>query len=152
MLETHKLVDFGEDGRRQIPKIRPIRSWESRIWDHSVPEHMKWTFGKILKLRSQETKNKQPRNQETFLFSSPGIPSTPQQTDSQCIKLLSYKAIELPDYQAIRASTYEYLSFGIFGTKAKQPNVNVFKDEWDSAIVSVRIRFCVMFRLRHDLR
>ena len=69
----------GKDGRREIPTFLLIKSWTSWIWDQYLPENMKlkWKGGTFLKPR-----NNKPRNQDTFLFSSKGIPSTRQHTDS----------------------------------------------------------------------
>ena len=53
--------------KRRAPKIQTIclmPSSKSWIWDQYLPENMKWTFGKSLKLWNQETLK--PRNQETL--------------------------------------------------------------------------------------
>ena len=67
---THIRNNFRTDGHRQIPNTRLITAWKSWIWGGNVPENVKWKFGKFLKRRKPK-----PRNQETFLFSSKGIPS-----------------------------------------------------------------------------
>ena len=59
ILEIQKFDNFRKEGRLDIPKIRFIKSWKSRIWDQYLPENMKQTFGKFSKpeTKSQETKN-----------------------------------------------------------------------------------------------
>ena len=50
MLEIQNVEHVGNDGRREIPKIRRVNAWKSWIWDQYLPEKIKWMFGKSLKL------------------------------------------------------------------------------------------------------
>ena len=67
-LEIHIALQLWKDGRRQISKIRLIKSWKSWIWDQYLPRNMKWTFGNMVpisfkniqgfsKLWNQETRS-----------------------------------------------------------------------------------------------
>ena len=86
----------GKEGRRTNMKIHLIIFEDLWKWDQYLPEAMKWQFSNTgllnlwnfdtQKLRNQETSK--PRNYKTLEtkkpghFSSKGIPTTPQHTDS----------------------------------------------------------------------
>ena len=73
--------NVGKDGRRRMPTIRLIQSWKSWIWDQSLPENMRWEFGKPLKLWIFETKKLQ--NQETKTLWSQGTLKTRNQENKK---------------------------------------------------------------------
>ena len=64
--EIHIFDNFRKDGHRKMMKIRLIKSWNSWI-RHQYLSNMKWKFD---------------NSYICFSFSSKGIPSTPQHTDS----------------------------------------------------------------------